>query len=241
MALRRSTSVVAMTQVEDSVPVAGSTSEASPEPAAEPMPEPIPEPTQSTPEPAPSLQRSIGPQGRGRPPSRRRWFIEWGLILVAAVSVAVLVRATVVQAFYIPSPSMVPTLKVHDRLLVDKVTFHVRDVRRGDIVVFKRPPALQDKEINDLIKRVIGLPGDTVEGRDGHVFVNAKLLPERYLPKGLTTAAFDPVVVPLDAYFVMGDNRPESYDSRFWGTVDKSLIVGRAMFRIFPPTRIGRI
>lgn len=222
-----------MTQVEDSVPFAGST--------PEPMSESTAESTQPTPVPALMLHRPSGPRGRGRPSSRRRWFIEWGLILVAAVSVAVLVRATVVQAFYIPSPSMVPTLKVHDRLLVDKVTFHVRDVRRGDIVVFKRPPALHDKEINDLIKRVIGLPGDTVEGRDGHVFVNGKQLPEPYLPKGLTTAAFDPVVVPLDAYFVMGDNRPESYDSRFWGTVDKSLIVGRAMFRIFPPTRIGRI
>ena len=191
--------------------------------------------------PIASAPPATGPKGRGRPQSKRRWLIEWGVILVAAISVAVLVRATVVQAFYIPSPSMVPTLKVHDRLLVDKVTFHVRDIRRGDIVVFKRPPALKDKEINDLIKRVIGLPGDTVEGRAGHVFVNGKQLAETYLPKGLQTTPFDAVIIPVDAYFVMGDNRPESYDSRFWGTVDRSLIVGRAMFRIFPPTRIGRI
>ena len=78
-----------------------------------------------------SAPTATGPKGRGRPQSKRRWLIEWGVILVAAISVAVLVRATVVQAFYIPSPSMVPTLKVHDRLLVDKVTFHVRDIRRG--------------------------------------------------------------------------------------------------------------
>lgn len=181
------------------------------------------------------------PPGRRRSNEKRlRWGIEWAVIIVAAISVAVLVRTTVVQAFYIPSPSMVPTLKVHDRLLVDKVTFHARDIRRGDIVVFKRPPALKQKDINDLIKRVIGLPGDHVEGRGGQVYVNGVALAEPYLPKTIQTAPFDEVIVPIDAYFVMGDNRPESYDSRFWGTVNHKLIIGRAMVRIWPINRFGR-
>ena len=197
-------------------------------------------PPTGQPNPTPIPVLVPAPRGRNRPQSRARWLVEWAVILVAAVSVAVLVRATVVQAFFIPSPSMVPTLKVHDRLLVDKVTFHVRDIRRGDIIVFRRPPALRDTKINDLIKRVVGLPGETVEGRSGHVFVDGVQLPEPYLPKGLETAPFEPIVVPLDAYFVMGDNRPESNDSRFWGTVDRSLVVGRAMFRMWPPSRIGR-
>ena len=136
---------------------------------------------------------------------------------------------------------MVPTLKVHDRLLVDKVTLHAREIRRGDIIVFKRPEGFSDTTIKDLIKRVIGLPGDTVDGHDGRVWVNGKALPEPYLPKGRTTEKFDPVRVPVDNYFVMGDNRAQSFDSRFWGTVPRESVVGRALVRVWPFSRLGGI
>lgn len=167
--------------------------------------------------------------------------MEWLVIVALALSVALLVRATVVQTFYIPTVSMVPTLKVDDRLLVDKVTLHTREVRRGDIIVFKRPASFTDKSVKDLIKRVIGLPGDTVEGHDGAVWVNGKQLPERYLLPSVKTSDFDPVRVGVDNYFVMGDNRPESFDSRFWGTVEREQIIGRALVRIWPLPRLGGI
>jgi len=172
---------------------------------------------------------------------RVRWALEWFVIGVAAFTVALLVRATVVQAFYIPSVSMDPTLRVHDRLLVEKVSYQVHDIRRGDIVVFERPPRMRDESVKDLIKRVIALPGETVEGRGGQVYVDGRRLSEPYLPEGRTTSDFAPVTVPLDAYFVMGDNRSASYDSRYWGTVDRSLVVGRAVVRVFPPGRIGPV
>ena len=184
------------------------------------------------------------PRLRGRSRRKRSGaavVIEWMIIISTALGVALLVRATVVQTFFIPTPSMVPTLKVDDRLLVDKLTLHARDVRRGDIVVFERPAAFTDTTIKDLIKRVVGLPGETIEGRDGAVWVNGKRLAEPYLVKGITTSDFAPVRVPVDNYFVMGDNRPESFDSRFWGTVEREKIIGRALIRVWPPTRFGPI
>lgn len=184
------------------------------------------------------------PRLRGRARRKRSGAavaIEWLVILALALTVALLVRATVVQTFFIPTPSMVPTLKVDDRLLVDKITLRTRDVRRGDIVVFERPETFTDTTIKDLIKRVVGLPGETLEGRDGAVWVNGKRLDEPYLVKGVTTSDFAPVKVAVDHYFVMGDNRPESFDSRFWGTVEREKIIGRALLRVWPPTRFGPI
>ena len=184
------------------------------------------------------------PRLRGRARRKRSGpavIIEWFVILALALTVALLVRATVVQTFFIPTPSMVPTLKVDDRLLVDKITLRTRDVRRGDIVVFERPATFTDTTIKDLIKRVVGLPGETLEGHDGAVWVNGKRLEEPYLVKGITTSDFAPVKVAVDHYFVMGDNRPESFDSRFWGTVEREKIIGRALIRVWPPTRFGPI
>ena len=191
-----------------------------------------------------AVDASGGPQLRGRSRRRRSGaavFVEWVTIIALALGVALLVRATVVQTFFIPTPSMVPTLKIHDRLLVDKVTLRTRDVRRGDIVVFERPETFTDTTIKDLIKRVIGLPGETVEGKNGAVWVNGERLREPYIVAGVTTSDFAPVRVAVDNYFVMGDNRPDSFDSRFWGTVEREKIIGRALIRVWPPTRIGSI
>ena len=175
-----------------------------------------------------------------------RWVIEWAVILMAVLLCTVLLRTYVVQSFYIPSPSMVPTLQVGDRIMVNKLSYDLHGVHRGDIVVFKRPP-LEEQDFPDLVKRVIGLPGETISTRDGHVYINGKLLAEPWLPPGPTsyTGALPsdqhpqfnmpgPVTIPAGEYFVMGDNRTDSEDSRFFGPIPKALLVGRAMAVVWP-------
>ncbi|HEY5110148.1 MAG TPA: signal peptidase I [Acidimicrobiales bacterium] len=175
-----------------------------------------------------------------------RWVIEWAVILMAVLLCTVLLRTYVVQSFYIPSPSMVPTLNVGDRIMVNKLSYDLHGVHRGDIVVFKRPP-LEQQDFPDLVKRVIGLPGESVSTQNGHVYINGKLLPEPWLAAGSSsyTGALPgdqhpqfnmpgPVKVPAGEYFVMGDNRTDSEDSRFFGPIQKSLIVGRAVAVVWP-------
>ena len=169
----------------------------------------------------------------------RRTIIEWGAILAFAVLAAVLLRAFVVQPYFIPSGSMEPTLKVGDKVLVNKLSYHLHGIRRGDVIVFKRPVWDVDTSgnVTDLIKRVIGLPGETISATDGHVFIDGRQLNEPWLPKGPTsyTANFGPVHIPAGRWFVMGDNRPDSSDSRFvLGPIPSSLIVGRAFIIVWP-------
>lgn len=159
------------------------------------------------------------------------------LLLTIAIVLAIVIKAFFVQAFYIPSESMTPTLKVHDRVLVNKLSYKLHPVHRGDIVVFKSPPHA-DPGINDLVKRVIGLPGNTVAGHDGHVYINGTLLKEPYLPSGTVTSDFGPTVLGKDSYWVMGDNRTNSKDSRSFGSITKSKIVGRVFLRIWPLNRL---
>jgi signal peptidase I len=161
-----------------------------------------------------------------------RGVLEWVLILGVALIAAIVIRQFLLQAFYIPSGSMEHTLEIRDRVLVNKLSYRLHDVRRGDIVVFERPP--QDGDANkDLIKRVIGLPGETVEGRDGAVVVNGKRLNEPYL-KGVASGPFPAQQVPPGHLWMMGDNRPNSRDSRVIGPIPESNVVGRAFIRIFP-------
>ena len=170
--------------------------------------------------------------------------IEWVVIIVAALAVAFLVKTFLIQAFYIPSASMEPELNIRDRILVNKLSYRLHEIHRGDIVVFERPDcAVRDPEIKDLVKRVVGLPGDKVEGRDGGVLVNGRRLVEDYLPKGQTTADFGPVEVPTGKLWLMGDNRENSSDSRVLcggpTFIDEEAVVGRAFVRVFPVTRLG--
>jgi signal peptidase I len=136
---------------------------------------------------------------------------------------------------------MTPTLQVHDRVLVNKLSYRMHPVHRGDIIVFKAPPNV-DPSVKDLVKRVIGLPGETIAGRtDGHVYVNGNILNEPWLPKGLRTdPGFAPIKVPPNSYYVLGDNRPNSRDSRYFPThfVQKKDIIGRVFLRIWPLNRI---
>jgi signal peptidase I len=163
--------------------------------------------------------------------SGTRNLVEWVVVIVSALLVAILVKTFLVQAFYIPSPSMTPTLQVDDRVLVNKLSYDLHGVHRGDIIVFKSPQPAAEK---DLIKRVVGLPGDTVEGRDGHVVVNGQELKESYLPAGVQTGTFGPVTITPKHYWVMGDNRPNSSDSRVFGAIPESLIIGRAFVKVWP-------
>lgn len=181
------------------------------------------------------------PPRAGRRSRARRTIIEWGAVLVVAILAALLLRSFVIQPYFIPSGSMEPTLKIGDKVLVDKLSYHLHSVHRGDIIVFKRPPNYADPGVKDLIKRVIGLPGETISGCDnGQVCINGKLLSEPWLPKKYAyTANFAPVHIPAGEYFVMGDHRSDSDDSRFQlGPISGKLIVGRAFLIVWP---IGHI
>jgi signal peptidase I len=166
-----------------------------------------------------------------------RTVFEWVGLVVLALVIALLIKTFLFQAFYIPSESMTPTLKIDDRVLVNKLSYKLHDVHRGDIVVFESPPNA-DPGIDDLVKRVIGLPGDTVAAHGGHIFINGRRLEEKYLPDNVTTGQFDPVKVGPDHYWVMGDNRGNSKDSRVFGTITRDQIVGRVFLRIWPLTRL---
>jgi signal peptidase I len=175
-------------------------------------------------------------------------------IVAAAVFVLVIVplllRVFVVQTFFIPSGSMTPTLQIGDRIMVDKLSYDFGSIHRGDIVVFTAPPTENcgGARVNDLVKRVIGLPGDTIALQAGYVYVNRHKLNEQWLPtseRGTTDPGplgtpYDldrPFVVPQDRYFVLGDNRTESCDSRYWGSITKSEIVGKVVVRVWPTNR----
>jgi signal peptidase I len=175
---------------------------------------------------------------------RGRW-LQWLIVVVIAVVVAILLRLFVVQTFFIPSLSMAPTLQKGDRILVNKLSYDFHGVGRGDIIVFKAPPEVGpkcDTTDTDLVKRVIGLPGETISDRDDKVYINGKVLAQPWLPKNdpaTKTTPFGPVHIGANNYFVMGDNRINSCDSRIWGTVPKSDIIGKAELRIWPITRIA--
>ncbi len=164
-----------------------------------------------------------------------RSLVEWIVVVGGALVIALVIKTFLLQAFYIPSSSMVSTLNIGDRVLVNKLSYDLHDVHRGDIIVFERPEAEADSStITDLIKRVVGLPGDTVEAQNGQVLVNGEPLDEPYLDEGVTTGDFDPVTVPEGHFFMMGDNRGDSRDSRFFGPIAEETIVGRAFFRVWP-------
>ncbi len=196
----------------------------------------------SPPRTAPAAERPPAESEHDTEPQRRssvRSAVEWVVIVVAALLASLLIKTFLLQAFYIPSDSMNPTLVQRDRVLVNKLSYHFHDVHRGDIVVFKRPPGEDDPKIKDLIKRVIGLPGDTIEGRDGQILIDGRALNEPYVAKNSPMNDFTPRKVPPGHFFVMGDNRGNSKDSRVFGPIAKSLIVGRAFIRVWPLSKIA--
>jgi signal peptidase I len=158
------------------------------------------------------------------------------ILVVSFVLVFGFVRPFVVEAFWIPSASMVPTLKYGDRVLVNKFIYRFTEPERRDVIVFK---SVQDDQ-QDLIKRVVGVPGDEVAVRGGRLFVNGERQREPYVNKKLPDRSFAaPTKVPENHVFVMGDNRANSQDSRVFGPVPKENIEGEAFLRFWPPGRIG--
>ena len=164
---------------------------------------------------------------------------EWVETIVVALVLALIIRAFVVQVFYIPSGSMEPTLNIKDRIVVNKFIYWFREPRREEIIVFKLPerPGQPSK---DLIKRIIGLPNETLEVKDGIVFVNAMPLSENHLMVR-DRAHFGPVKIPEGSYFMMGDNRGNSADSRYWGFLPKKNIIGLTFLRIWPLLKFGPV
>lgn len=175
--------------------------------------------------------------------SSARNIVEWAAVIIASVLIALLVQRFLVQAFWIPSSSMMNTLAVQDKVFVDKMGYRIKDINRGDIVVFNKTEdeiGLRPDDPKDVIKRVIGLPGETVHIQDNQVRINGQLLREPYLASDVLTSDFGPSVIPEGHLFVMGDNREHSADSRFGlGPVSEDRVVGRAFITFWPPSRIG--
>jgi signal peptidase I len=174
-----------------------------------------------------------------RRPSPWTSILSWGLTILIAVVATLGIRAFVFEQYSIPSSSMESTLMIGDRVIVSKLN---KSPGRGDIIVFDRPPNDPPRSEGDpkvLIKRVIGLPGETVEARDGVVYVDGKRLEEDYLPADTTTTMERAIEVPEGHILVMGDNRVVSEDGRIFGPIDEDLIVGRAVLRIWPLNRFG--
>jgi signal peptidase I len=160
-------------------------------------------------------------------------------LLFAWVVVFVILKPFFVQAFYIPSGSMIPSLQIGDRLLVAKLPYWFRGPERGEVVVFKAPPnAGKDGVEQDYIKRLIGLPGEKLAVIGGKVYINGHPLNEPYTEEP-SARDYGPIIIPPEHYFMMGDNRNNSADSRYWGPLDKDRIVGTAWFRFWPLDKIG--
>jgi signal peptidase I len=205
------------------------------------------------------MQRYHGRHARRR---QSRLSAELPVLLLTAFVLAVLVKGFLVQAFFIPSRSMEPTLDVGDRVVVNRLAYRLGEPRHGQVVVFVRetgdkPAAAQDGPLSwvrravagglgatppgseDLIKRVVGLPGDLVEGRNGKLWRNGRPVVESYLPAHTFTSDFGPVRIKPDHYWMMGDNREDSADSRYFGQVPRSALVGHAFVKVWPIPHIG--
>lgn len=208
------------------------------------------------------IPEADGPAPVEAPPAKPRSLLhELPLLLGVAFIIAFLVKTFVAQAFFIPSESMVHTLEVGDRVLVSRMAYRLHEPRRGDVVVFTSPfdtpgqddddplgtrvlhtvlesVGLRQPSTEDFIKRVIGLPGETIEGKGGTILINNRALSEPYLAEP-GVSDFPPTTIGEGEVWVMGDNRNRSSDSRVFGPIKDSKIVGRAILRIWPVTRLG--
>ena len=198
-----------------------------------------------------------------KPTTGRGAFVELVVIVALAIGLALLIQAFIVKPYQIPSESMEPTLDIGQRVLVDRVSYHFGDPEIGDIVVFHPPegaingnpqcgaqtsgdeacpqPVDQESDTN-FIKRIVAGPGDTLSIRDGHPVVNGVEAKEPFIrPCGGGPSCNMPktITIPPNEYFMMGDNRGSSDDSRFWGPVPRDYIIGEAFFTYWPPDRLG--
>ncbi|MFH1347824.1 MAG: signal peptidase I [Candidatus Margulisiibacteriota bacterium] len=173
----------------------------------------------------------------------KHWVFDWTETIVVAFIMALIIRAFFLQVFWIPSSSMEPTLDIQDRIVVNKVAYYFRTPKRQEIVVFRQvadPDKPEGRPKRDLIKRVMGLPGEILKIRDGVVYINDQKIEETH-PMNSDYSDFGPKKIPSDAYFVLGDNRPASADSRYWGFLPKANLIGPAFIRIWPLTKLTTI
>lgn len=170
-------------------------------------------------------------------PQENPW-VEILKTITLSIFLALGIRTFVAEARYIPSGSMLPTLEIDDRLIIDKMGYRFTDPQRGDVVVFSPTEELKKQYKDAFIKRIIGLPGETVEVTNGKVFVNGEEISEDYIAEK-PQYNWGPQTVPEGSYLVLGDNRNNSYDSHYWGFVPRENIIGRATVRFWPPNRIG--
>jgi signal peptidase I len=178
----------------------------------------------------------------------RRLLVEWVGVIGIALVIAIVVRMFLLQQFYISGPSMETTMFTNNRVLVNKLAYRIGDVKRGDVVVFDRATVNGNDVVHDdLIKRVIALGGETISIKSCIVYINGTILAEPYLP-ARDTEMTDPqdrcstvdivdIVIPQGEFFLMGDNRPQSFDSRMFGPITREMIVGRAFVIIWPVTQ----
>jgi signal peptidase I len=191
-------------------------------------------------------------------PRRRSFIAELPGLLLTALFIAVVIKTFLLQPFWIPSESMLPTIEVNDRVMVNKLAYRFGEPQRGDVVVFRDPREEQIEESipeavirsvleavgirtrgdEDLIKRVVGLPGETIEVRDNHVLVNGTAIEEAYLPEVFMPDE-PPITVGPEEVFVMGDNRDASFDSRRFGAIPLDDLVGEAFVTIWPISHVG--
>ncbi len=207
-----------------------------------------------------ALRKDARARGEKTDAARAFWK-ELPLLIIVALVVAVIIKTFLVQAFFIPSASMRDTLLEGDRVMVNKLAFRFGEPGHGDVIVFDSPlEELSDGEnvlgailrnIGEslglstpdtaLIKRVIALEGDTIEIRDNAVFIDGTAIDESYLTRRVRMPDFGPLQIPPDHVFVMGDNRNQSEDSRRFGPIPESSVIGRAFLRVWPPSRWGGI
>ena len=177
--------------------------------------------------------------------AKLREFLEWFSVIGVALTVAIVIRVFLLQQFYISGPSMETTMFSDNRVLVNKLAYRIGEINRGDVIVFDRAiPNGNEIQHDDLIKRVIALGGETISISKCVVFIDGVELAEPYLPKRDTelavpadrcsTVDMEPIKIEPDEIFLMGDNRPQSFDSRMFGPIKKDLVIGKAFVLLWP-------
>ena len=198
-----------------------------------------------------SVEDEVEETGAENKKSSARVIAEWVAVLAGALVLALVLRSVLFQAYYIRFTSMEPTLSNGDRVLVNKLGYDLHDVNRGDLVVFERPAVASGRQEDDLIKRVIALPGEVIRFVEGNVYIDGRRLHEPYLessgitsgniPSGCAAIVDGGCLIGAGEVFVMGDNRPNSTDSRSFGPISEHAIVGQAFLRLWPVTEFGRL
>jgi len=228
-----------------------------PPPPAPPFSWPIPPETPQEPKASPHEFHHPLDRVTGKLPRRLRIVVDWIVTIVGAVAIVLAIKAWVINPYRIPSSSMEPTLhcarpaagceaRFSDRVLANRFIFHFRDPQRGDVVVFETPPQAKAKcgAGGTFVKRIIGLPGETLRVRlqrgAAFVYVNGRRLEEPYIEHDRRDIGPEKTYkVPEHAYFVMGDNRSQSCDSRVWGAVPEDNLIGKVFMTYWPPQRIS--